>query len=62
MGLQQTTINHTLIKAVQNLYEEMKSRVKIGNARLEMFIVNEGLRQRCCILPTLFKIYIVKTL
>lgn len=60
--LQQTTINHTLIKAAQNLYEEMKYTVKTGNARSKMFIINKGLRQGCCISPTLFKIYIAKAL
>ena len=60
--LQETNINHTLIQAIQNLYKNMTSVIKIGNKITESFLVNKGLRQGCCLSPTLFKIYVSKAL
>ena len=60
--LQETNINHTLIRALKNLYEESSSQVKIGNRLSEKFFTNKGLRQGCCVSPTLFKIYVAKAL
>lgn len=50
------------INAIKQLYKEIKSRVKVGGSLSEEFIVNKGLRQGCCISPTLFKIYIDKAI
>ena len=44
------------------LYKECKSVVKVGSTLSEKFLVNKGLRQGCCISPTLFKIYIEEAL
>lgn len=60
--LQETNINHTLINALQNLYMDSTSRVKIGKRLSKSFPVNKGLRQGCSVSPTLFKIYVAKAL
>lgn len=60
--LQETNINHKIIKTLKNLYDESTSRIKIGNKLSQKFPVNKGLRQGCCISPTLFKIYVARSL
>lgn len=55
--LQESNISHTIIKAIQNLYEGSKSRIKVRNDLSQQFLVTKGLRQGCCVSPTLFKIY-----
>lgn len=60
--LQSTNINQTLITAVQNLYDDSNSRIKIERRISTPFKVTKGLRQGCCISPTLFKIYIKEAL
>ena len=55
--LGESNINKTLIKALQNLYSNT-AQVKIGNILSHPFNITKGLRQGCCISPTLFKIYI----
>jgi hypothetical protein len=54
--LGESDINNTLIKALQNLYGNT-AQVKIGNKLSHPFNITKGLRQGCCISPTLFKIY-----
>lgn len=60
--LQQSNVNYTLIKDLQNLYAKSTSKVKNGNQLSKDFPVNKGLWQGCCISPTVFKIYIHKAL
>lgn len=50
------------IRALKNIYGNMKSAVKIGSKLTEEFRVTKGLRQGCCIAPTLFKIYLYEAL
>jgi len=50
-----------LIKALQNLYGNT-AQVRTGNKLTHPFNVTKGLRQKYCIFPTLFKIYIRKAL
>jgi hypothetical protein len=52
-----SNINYTLIKALENICDST-SQVKIGNKLSDPFNITKGLRQGCCISPTLFKIYI----
>jgi hypothetical protein len=59
--LGESSINNALIKALQNLYGNT-AQVKIGNKLSYPFNITEGLRQGCCISPTLFKVYIRKAL
>jgi hypothetical protein len=54
-------INNNLIKVLQILYGNT-NQVKIGNKLSHPFNITKGLRQGCCISPTLFKIYIRKAL
>jgi len=51
-----------LIKTVKELCRKNLSYVKLGGLLSERFEVKKGLRQGCCIPPTLFKIYIEKAL
>ena len=50
-----------LIKVLQNL-DGNTALVKTGNKLSPPFNSTTGLRQECCISPTLFKIYMWKTL
>jgi len=59
--LGESNINNTLIKALQNLYTNT-AQVKIGNKLSHPFNITKRLCHRCCISPTLFKIYIRKAL
>ena len=52
---------YNLIKPLQNLYGNT-AQVKIGYILSHPFNITKGLRQGCCISPTLFKIYIRKAL
>ena len=61
-ALEDTRISYTLIKTVKELYRKSLSYVKLGGLLSEGFEVKKGLRQGCCISPTLFKIYIEKAL
>lgn len=60
--LQNTNISQTLIVATKKLYDDAISRVKIENKLSAPFKITKGLRQGCCISPTLFKIYIKQAL
>jgi len=59
--LGESNINNTLIKALQNLYGNI-AQVKIGNILSHPFNITKGLRQGCCISPTLFKTCMRKAL
>jgi len=59
--LGESNINYILIKTLQNLYGNT-AQVKIGNILAHPFNITKGLRQGCCISPTLFKIYLRKAL
>jgi len=59
--LGESNINNTAIKALQILYGNT-AQVKIGNILSQPFKITKGLRQGCCISPTLFKFYIRKAL
>jgi hypothetical protein len=59
--LGESNINNTLIKALQNLYGGT-AQVKIGTKLSHPFNITKGLRQGCCISPTLFKIYVRRAL
>ena len=59
--MRESNISKTLIKALQNLYGNT-AQVKIGNKLSPPFNITKGLRQGCCISPTLFKIHMLKAL
>ncbi|XP_045477944.1 uncharacterized protein LOC123683087 [Harmonia axyridis] len=51
-----------LITALKNLYTDSTSRIKSGKNLSQEFTVNKGLRQGCCVSPTLFKVYVSRAL
>lgn len=56
--LENCSVSYILIYAVQKFYKNTRLRIKMGKYIIEEFPVTKGLRQGCCILPTLFKINI----
>lgn len=56
-ALHETNINSNIILAVKKLYQCSYSKVKIKGSTSEGFLTTEGLKQGCCLSPTLFKIY-----
>lgn len=60
--LTKTYLSKTYIRALQNMYKNPQSRVKTGNTFSKPFNVTKGLKQGCCLSPTLFKIYIQEAL
>lgn len=61
-ALEKTNVNVTLIRAVQELYKNNTSKIKQGHAMSKGFNINKGLKQGCCLSPTLFKIYLEQAL
>lgn len=55
-------INRTLIRASQYHYEQNSVRIKTGNEVSTPFLTTKGLRQGCCLSPSLFKIYLDRAL
>lgn len=60
--LQTIDLSKVYIRAIINIYKNMRSAIKQGKNISEPFSVTKGLRQGCCLSPTLFKIYISKVL
>lgn len=60
--LERVDISKSLIKAIQNLYRHSLARIKIKNKVSTEFRITKGLRQGCCLSPTLFKIYLEEAL
>ena len=54
--------NQKIINAIKTLYHGSVGKVKIGNTISHGFSINKGLRQGCCLSPTLFKIYFQKAM
>lgn len=61
-AMEKTSVNVTVIKAIQQLYMGATSQIKIGQSLSEPFLITKGLRQGCCLSPTLFKIYLDQAL
>lgn len=57
-ALETTNINVELIKAVKELYKQSQTRIKMGDKLTQGFATSKGLKQGCCLSPTLFKIYL----
>ena len=47
-----------LLRIVKSCHEGMQAEVRVGQLSTECFDVQNGLRQRCTLAPTLFNIYI----
>lgn len=57
-ALEKTNINTELIKAVKSLYKQTQTKIKIGHTITNGFTTTKGLKQGCCLSPTLFKVYL----
>lgn len=55
-------ITEQYINAVKNLYGQNFSRIRDRGRISEPFEINMGLRQGCCLSPTLFKMYLSSVL
>jgi len=55
-------LEKTYIRAIQNIYRRPECTIKIGKKTTKPFAVTKGLKQGCCVSPTLFKIYIQEAL
>ncbi|XP_072377251.1 uncharacterized protein [Diabrotica undecimpunctata] len=60
--LKRSGLDSTYIRAIYKLYENAVSCVKIGTRTSNKFKVTKGLKQGCCLSPTLFKIYVQEAL
>lgn len=56
-ALKTSNISSVIIKAIQNLYENSTAKIKVQNYLSPGFKITKGLRQGCCLSPTLYKIY-----
>jgi hypothetical protein len=61
-ALEHYNISNSIIRAIKRLYENSFSKMKIKKQFSSGFYVTKGLRQRCSLLPTLFRIYIQNAL
>lgn len=62
-AMKNENLSKTYINAIRTLHSEMRCQIKTG-ARLSIqsFALTKGLRQGCCLAPTLFKIYLKQAL
>lgn len=60
--LEEIKINGTVIKALRKFYEGSTIKIKNGQKVSRGIVITKGLRQGCCISPTLFKIYVENAL
>ena len=54
----QSGIGGKVYDIIKSMYSENKCSTRIGNKRTEFFTQGRGVRQGCCLSPTLFNIYI----
>jgi Reverse transcriptase (RNA-dependent DNA polymerase) len=60
--LDESDLSRVYVRAIYNIYKDAKAVIKIGKNISEPFEITKGLKQGCCLSPTLFKIYIQKAL
>lgn len=56
--LEEQGVNARYINAIKTLYKENLAVVKVGNQTSTPFRPTKGVKQGCCLSPTLFKIYL----
>ena len=55
-------LSEVMVRAVKSLYDGAKTRVRMGSAYSEEFVVKAGVHQESVVLPLLFAIALIKTL
>lgn len=50
-------INPRYIRAAEHIYKHVTSQTKLDTNLSELFVVKKGLRQVCCLISAVFKIY-----
>ena len=50
-------VPEVLIDIVKSFYERMEAEIRVGDNMLDTIEVNNGLRQGCTMVPTLFNLY-----
>lgn len=61
-AMEKNQISDILIGAVKALYKDMTAKIKVGQKLSKSINVTKGLRQGCCVSPTLFKIFVKEAL
>ena len=61
-ALNDMEIDKRITSAIKELYKDAESKVKIGKTMSKGIKVTKGLRQGCSMSPTLFKIYLHRTI
>ena len=56
-ALKKLGIPELMIKLIKSFHTNMKARIRLNNATLELIEINNGLRQGCSMAPTLFNLY-----
>lgn len=59
-ALRKAGITESVVRTIQYLYGSDLYRVKIGNRLTEPFSGSKGLKQGCCLSPSIFKIYLAE--
>lgn len=61
-ALDRTNLSINIIRSIKELYSNCRIKVKTGSKMSFGFTPTKGLKQGCCLSPTLFKIYLEQTL
>ena len=55
-------INDSIIRVIENLYDKAQSAVLFNGSTGEWFRITVGVRQGCLLSPTLFNVFLEKTM
>ena len=55
MALTKLGMLEETVELIKSFHQDMKTRIRMDDVMLETFDVKNGLRQRCCMAPVLFK-------
>ena len=57
-NLQTIEVKGRMLSAIQSLYQDVECAVRVNGSLTEWFKVPNGLKQGCCVSPTLFALYL----